>query len=535
MNLYDELCQSELDKRTLTYFGMPITYSSLFKKIEEAESAFRAIGVTEQSIVTMALPSTPESFACFYALDKIGATSSFVDVRYKASKIDAIMQKTNSRILLAMSFMLKELAKDRSLLRQCDYIIIIRGNESLIKPIRFLYHVADFFNGRMFIEKFHSNIFSYSRFITFKNSNNEVPQSAPEYANRIIFHTSGTTGQPKSVVMTIENLKKAIKAADQIMGYMKPSDIVLSIMPIFSFYGFVTQIHLPLTLGCNMIIVPYVKPGDIYRYVHLYRPNLIYGVASHWEDFECHQLGEEESKALRKISFTGDRSNPDFIHSLTEWLHKCGGDTEVVSVYGMTEVGPISYMDLHIDSPFSNEKGFAGFALDSIEVKIVDDEICVHSPCAMLEYYNDEHATNHLIHLHADKKHWIHTGDIGKINEDGSITVLGRKKRMVVYRDGSKIFLSEIEDALLLHPEVLECAVIATIVDKERRKEELVAFVVMRSHSKSVKGIHRWLKQQLPEHQIPRKIYPLDKLPHSITGKVNYEALSLIAFSQEGY
>lgn len=525
MNLYDELCHNDLDKKALTYFGRPITYGAFFSKIQEAETALRAIGVTEYSIITMALPTTPESIACFYALNKIGATASYVDVRYKANKIKQIMQQTNSRILFAMSFMLKELVQDSSLLEQCDYIIIQRGTESLYKPVRFFYQFADIFNGRMMIEKSHSNIYSYSDFVSNKCKKVGTKHEESKLCNSIIFHTSGTTGQPKSVVISIDAIRKSIEMAPQMLGTLLPSDTMLSIMPIFTSYGFITQIHLPLTIGCDIIIIPYLRQGEIFHHIHRYRPNYICGVASHWNNFEKICFRKHEIDNLKRILFTGERSNYAFLQSFTNWLRNNNSQASVVTAYGMTESGPVSCTHPEIDSPFKRENGFAGFTMDTVEVKEIDDEICVHSPCMMTEYLNDEAATRYLIRLHDDNKLWIHTGDTGKINNDGSITILGRTKRMIVCQDGSKIFLSEIEDALLLHPDVLDCAVIAAIADKETKNEDMIAFVVMNGDNKSNKGLQRWLKQQLPEHQIPRKIYLLDKLPHTITGKVNYEAL----------
>ena len=193
-------------------------------------------------------------------------------------------------------------------------------------------------------------------------------------------------------------------------------------------------------------------------------------------------------------------------------LHQGGCRYDVTKAYGMTETaGVISF------TPQGSEKqyvqGFSGKPVTCYEVKTFDDEICVRSELKFLGYYKNEEATNNLIQIHADGNQWLHTGDMGYVDEEGNIFVIGRKKRMIVRHDGSKVFPVEIEDCIMRHPSVAACSVVP-MQDPDHSESHLPkAFVVLKESDTQAT-----IKE-------PAAIEFIDALPMNGNGKVDYKKL----------
>ena len=177
------------------------------------------------------------------------------------------------------------------------------------------------------------------------------------------------------------------------------------------------------------------------------------------------------------------------------------------------------------ESPCQYEQGFSGKIVSCYEVKIFDDEICVRSKMKLLGYYQNEEATCQLIQTHPDGSQWLHTGDIGYIDENGNLFVIGRKKRMIVRHDGSKVFPIEIEDCLLQHPAVAECAVVPMQDPNHSESKLPKAFVVRKETSVTLDELMAYCKAHLPEHLVPAAIEFIDALPMNNNGKVDYQKL----------
>ena len=176
-------------------------------------------------------------------------------------------------------------------------------------------------------------------------------------------------------------------------------------------------------------------------------------------------------------------------------------------------------------SPHQYEPGFSGKTVAGYEVKTFDDEICVRSEMKILGYYKNEAATKELILTHPDGSQWIHTGDMGYVDDEGNIFLVGRKKRMIVRHDGSKVFPVEIEDCLTKHPLVASCAVVPMQDPKHSESKLPKAFVVLKGTKVSAEELMTYCKDNLPEHLVPAAIEFIDALPMNANGKVDYQKL----------
>lgn len=529
MNLYDAITEnvSKYPERVaLKYFGMPVSYRKFGEMIETVASGMYNLGICPGDVVCLALPSTPESIATIYALNKIGAMVSTIDVRLTAPQVVSIVNKLHAKMLFIMNFSIKDIAVEAK--GMCvEHIVVMRGCELFPKTVSSWYSFGELFNGRRRAYNSVDKFMHWSDLLALSYGN------APRYeweadAAQMIFQTSGTTGGSKSVMLTAENINVTVQYARRYYEENKTST-TLCLIPIFAFSGFSATVHDPLCYGQTVIIVPIWKPKDFIKTIAKHKPQFVFSVPSNWDTIYDRSNLSSDLSSLKAVVVAGDVMKPDFEHDLNDFLHHCGCQSDVIKMYGMTETAGVVAITQH-QSPYKYQLGFSGCAIDGFKVEIVDGEVCVLHPSRLLGYYNNQEATNNLLRVHEDGKIWLHTGDFGHFDDEGNLYVTGRMKRMLVRFDGTKIFPVEIEDAMLRLPDVLDCAVVG-IVDREHPQSSVpVAFCVVKSKgNRTASQIIRYASRELPVHLCPARIVPINKLPVSASGKVDLKKLEKMA------
>ena len=177
-------------------------------------------------------------------------------------------------------------------------------------------------------------------------------------------------------------------------------------------------------------------------------------------------------------------------------------------------------------SPHKYDMGFSGQATAGHRLRIADGEVLVSHATKLLGYYGNKEATASLLTNDENGVVWLHTGDYGNLDGEGNLYVSGRMKRMLVRFDGTKVFPVEIEDALLRHPEVRNCAVVGVRDDKHPQSSLPVAFCVVKNKDcKTKNSLIRFAKESLQEYLRPSQILFLDEIPVTERGKVDYSRL----------
>jgi len=530
------------DRVAFRYFGMPFTYRKMYSEIDRVANAFLQNGIRKGDTVMLMVPTLPESIYCFYALNKIGAISNMVDVRLKPVQLLELAKKTKPRMLVVMSFYLKQLESVSSQL-EFDKIILLRGCDSMPGAVTFWYRLGEYFNGRRRIVAKHPYYINWPEFV---ESGNNWTQ---EYTAHVtpddiaaIYQTSGTTGFPKCVVHKNSTLDFSAALRINYLNNPQPTDTVLSILPIFAMYGFVFSIHMPLSYGMTVSIVPLFKPRNMLKLIRQHKPNYIFCVPSQLEDFARSKEQCNDFSFIKNFFVAGDVLDRN-VRDQVNGLLKSGNSQAVVCPdYGMTEVGgPITIMRPNALQSDACLNGYSGIPIPLAEVCIYDNEhqaeldygcqgeICAQTASQMVEYLNDASAYQDLIHLHPDGRMWVHTGDMGYLTNDGHLYVIGRRKRMIVRYDGTKLFPVEIEAVIKKTPGVGECCVVP-VSDKEHPHGYLpVAYVENNSTEKGSRlmdRIQKQCEQNLPEHLLPSQIIIVDSIPHNSVGKIDYRKLS---------
>ena len=512
------------DKVALSYFKTDTRFGDLLERIDITALAFRKHGVKRGDIICLALPSMPESLMCFLALNKIGAIPCMIDVRYTPEEFCKIVDRTQSKMLFVMGLYAANLATVDAQLN-VEKVVVCSGADSIPK-VAFWFGVGEWFNGRRKVFRKHKKFCHWKDFYNTSQGKDETEPyhwSPDEMA--ALFQTSGTTGTVKSVMLSTENIMHSVFPDPPVLNNLSSEDTALCILPIFAFFGANTLL-LPLFNGLRVVVIPIAPRKEFRKILAQHKPQHVFSVPAYWDFVNEEKEVKEDFSYLKSINVAGDILNTAFEKRINECLHQGGCHYDLTKAYGMTETaGVISFTPQGSENQYV--QGFSGKPVTCYEVKTFDDEICVHSKMKFLGYYQNEEATQQLVHTHTDGNLWLHTGDIGYLDDEGNIFVIGRKKRMIVRHDGSKVFPVEIEDCLMQHPSVSACAVVP-MQDPDHSESHLPkAFVVLKdsNNQTTIKELMAYCEANLPIHLVPAAIEFIDALPMNGNGKVDYKKL----------
>lgn len=357
----------------------------------------------------------------------------------------------------------------------------------------------------------------------------------------IIVHTGGTTGNPKGVMLSNENINALVVQSILTGIDMKREHTWLDIMPPFIAYGIGMGLHLPLIIGMKTILIPQFDAKKFDELLLKHKPIHMVGVPSYWGTIiNSKKFKGEDLSYIIAPTVGGDSMDTELEKMSNEFLKAHGCSYKITKGYGMTEVsaGVAGTVDEN------NEIGSVGIPFVKTIISIFDPEtgeelpynkhgeICITGPNVMLGYYNNKEATNDIMKKHNDGKMWIHSGDIGYMNENGSIFVVDRMKKMIIRYDGFKIFPSFIEKVVSTHAAVVSCCAVG-IRDEEHSQGKLprVHIVLKDECVEQEEQIKQELiklcKEELPEYAQPIEYRFCKELPLTPIGKIDYRALEI--------
>jgi len=329
----------------------------------------------------------------------------------------------------------------------------------------------------------------------------------------LILYTSGTTGRPKGVILTHANLSYNVTSCQQ-AGEFDHRDSFLCLLPFFHTYAITGTMLLPLFHGCKMVLVDRFTPLKVLKLIEDQNVSVFLAIPSMYRVLAMTE-GDFDVKSVR-FPISGGEPLPV---AVAEAFEKRFG-VPLFEGYGQTEAAPVVTLNV----PGANKLGTIGRALPGVEVAIWDDrnnalpcgqvgELMVRGGNVMAGYHNLPEETAKTI-----TNGWLHTGDLGKIDAEGFVTITGRKKDLIISA-GENIYPREIEEVLVQHPKVKECAVIG--VKDEVRGEVPKAFVIPREgDTLDEKDLRSFCRDHLANYKVPKYIDVVPDLPRSPTGKI---------------
>ena len=540
-----------LDHVALDYYGKQITYRELFENIDKAEKMFINNGVKPGDIVSMSVPTTPETVYMFYALNKMGAISNMIDPRTSPEQIHEYVNEVDSKLFVGIDLYDKKFIKALKGTSVEKTILISAGSSMPNGLMKGIANTAGLFKK----EIGHDIPTTTYNHEIFAAKDIEIPKSVKVKADDVvtIVHTGGTTGKSKGVQLTNKNLNASSLQAEHTGYNLTPDDTWLNIMPPFIAYGVGNGLHLPLSVGMKVVLIPRFDPRKFADYILKYKPNEMAGVPSHYERFiRSPKLEGVDLSFLKAPIVGGDSMNPELEKEVTEFLRAHGCKSGVLKGYGMSEVSaavslPTTTGENKLKSvgvPFSHTKiGIFNYELDENDREIVPEDnyyeelapgqigqVCMSGPNTMKGYYENPVETDYVLRKHADGETWVHSGDLGYMDKDGRLFILDRMKRIIVRHDGFKIFPSVIKDIIADNPAVALCEVIGVRDYSHVQGKLPKAFIVLKDEyldkeDAVMHQINRECAEKLSEYYLPITFETRRELPLTLIGKVDYKAL----------
>lgn len=524
-----------LDNYAINYFGTRISYKILFEKIDEAAVAFKNLGVKKGDIVTLVTIACVNQVICFYALNKIGAVSNFVNVLSNEEELKFYIEDGHLNIVVALDLF-------------AEKVITASKNTCVNKII--VYSLKDYmplatrtvfgFKTRKVAKTFENS----SKIVWWKEfcdsaSSQKICAIGQSKDLCFLGHTGGTTGFPKSVLLSNNSFNSVAWQYVHTFPHER-TDVFLSVMVPFVTYGSIINIHMPLCLGLEVALIPKFDANDWAKYIKKYKVTHLSAIPAYVAPMaEDNALAKMDLSGLKTVGMGGEGMNVPLEEKINTFLEEHHSSAKILKGYGMTEVcatAAVEYATARkegsVGIPFINNSFMIFDNKTKQELKYGEiGEICMQCLSVMDKYKDNPKATEELIKQHSDGTRWIHTGDLGYIDEDGFIFVEGRMKRMIMtINDGVvyKIFPSQTETILNSHAYVHESCVVGM---KKGNDIGLKAFLVLENESDKdslFMELDNLCKKDLADNQVPDKYEVLKDFPRTPAGKVDYRRLEEI-------
>lgn len=498
MLLYEALERSTAqhpEKSAVLFRDQGLSYAQLWEQVQAVARGFREeMGIRAGDRVGMMLPNLPHFIITYYALARLGAISVPVNPLLKAPEIEYIWGNAEVRAAVTFPITLETVLEARKGLPTLEQVFLVEAKGELPEGVRPF-----------------ETLFKPGTELLAKPS---ITENDPV----VFIYTSGTTGFPKGVMLSHRNLLFDIEACQQALE-LSSDENFLTVLPLFHSFGQTVCMNYALWLGATTTLLERFTPNLVLESIEKYRITLFPGVPAMYAAILNTPLDRKFDFSSLRLCVSGGAPMPEPVQTAFEQKFGC----VILEGDGPTECSPVTSVN---PPPHKGKRkiGSVGLPLPSVEIKIFDEndkevptgeigEIVVRGPNVMLGYYKNPEAT-----AEAMRNGWYHTGDMGKFDEEGYLYIVDRKKDMIIV-GGINVYPSEVENQLLQHPAVLDCAVIGK-PDPERGEVPLAVIVPKPGADPDPREIMAFCRQRMAPFKVPREIIFRQDLPRSGTGKV---------------
>ena len=516
------------------FMGSHTSYTQAVAAIHECARALRAAGVKENDRVTIAMPNSPQAVSMFYAVNMVGAVANMIHPLSAEGEIEFYLNDSRSVAALTLDQFYGKFAAIRERTPALKTLIIADVKDALKPLLKLGFALTE---GRK-IPKLPADgdYITWKRFL--KNGRNfsgdpRVKRAAGDPA--AILYSGGTTGVTKGILLSNLNFNALGAQVFATQRDIHVGDTILSIMPMFHGFGLGVSVHTFLMHGGRCILVPRFTPKTYAGLLKKHHPNLIAGVPTLYEALlRLEGLEDLDLSCLKGMFSGGDTLPVELKRRIDAFLKAHNASIEVLEGYGTTECVTASCL-----TPAGHAReGSIGIPFPDTYYKIVkpgtqeevpygtEGEICLAGPTVMLEYVNHPEETANALQTHPDGLTWVHTGDLGTMDEDGFVYFRQRIKRMIV-ASGYNVYPSQIENILDQHEYVHMSCVIG--VKDPYRMQKVKAFVVLKGGIEPTEQVKEeilaYCRKNIAKYAMPYDIEFRDNLPLTLVGKVAYRKL----------
>lgn len=507
-------------KNAIHFMGTSITYKKLYEYALQFAHYLKKLGVEKGDRVAIMLPNSPQGVIGYYGSLIAGAIVVQTNPLYMEREIEYQMQDSGAKVILTLDILFPRVM---SVMKKTDlqHIIVAPIKDFLPFPKNLIYPFIQKKQYGIVVDVEHKGNHHLMSEILKTSPKTEIEyEGNPEEDLALLQYTGGTTGFPKGVMLTHNNLVANTKMCDAwLYKYKEAEEKVLAILPFFHVYGMTTVLILSIMKGHEMIILPKFDAVTTLKTIQKRKPTLFPGAPTMYIGLLNHPDISKYDLSSIDACISGSAALPVEVQEKFEKL--TGG--KLVEGYGLTETSPVTHANLLWSD--KRVKGSIGLPWPSTEAAILSSEtleplppgevgeLAIKGPQVMRGYWNRPEETES-----AFSGEWLLTGDMGYMDEEGYFYIVDRKKDIII-AGGFNIYPREIEEVLYEHEAVQE-AVVAGVPDPYRG-ETVKAYVVLKDQAKvTEQELNEFCRKHLAAFKVPRLYEFRDELPKTAIGKI---------------
>lgn len=529
--LLDQAVKNYPGHTALIYYGTKISYAQLSTLANRFAVALQKLGIQKGDRVAIALPNIPQYPIAFYGALRAGAVAVPTNPLYTGREMQHQLADSGARIIVMLDEFYPTVRSIRAE-TALENIILTSPADYLPPLLHRLYPLSQRRAKRqephLTNKEFHEDqaLHAMSEMLASHAKKGielfNLPVLSSGDGLAVLQYTGGTTGLSKGAMLTHRNLlANAMQTRNWTPQVRDAAEISLCVAPFFHSYGSTVGMNLSILAAATMVLLPRFKSADVLQAIRRYRPTLFPGIPTMYLAIMREAGKHTEQLSSIKFCISGAAPLPAKIqHDFEEATHG-----RLVEGYGLSEAAPVTHCNPLTDNC---RNGSIGLPLPNVDSAILDQvtgnplpagevgEIVVKGPNIMKGYWNRKDETGATF-----TNGWMHTGDLGKMDEDGFFYVVERAKDLIL-ASGFNVYPREVEEVLFHHPAVQEAAVAG--VPDEYRGETVAAFVILKPgfapSDETRQSILAYCKQNLAGYKVPKILEFRQTLPKSIIGKV---------------
>jgi acyl-CoA synthetase (AMP-forming)/AMP-acid ligase II len=468
--------------------GRSYTYGQLYDAVKRAAGGLAARGFGKGDVLAILAPNLPEYAIVFHAVATLGGVNTTINPTYTAEEVEYQLNDAGATYLVTIPMFI-DTAREAAAHSDIEEIFVLGECEGATPFTELL--ASDPYEGHADVDPMEDVV--------------------------VLPYSSGTTGLPKGVMLTHHNLVANLAQGKHVLA-LEDDEVIIAVLPFFHIYGMQVLMNGVLQNGATAVTMPRFDLAEYLRILQDHKVTRAYIVPPIILAMAKHPLVDQFDLGHLKQIFSGAAPLGGNVEQ--EAAARTGA--EVVQGYGLTETSPVT----HATVPGQGRTGSIGVPISNTEVRVVDPasgddlgvgeegEIWIRGPQVMKGYLNNPEATRNMI----DPDGWLHTGDIGKVDQDGYWFITDRLKELIKYK-GFQVPPAELEALLLTHPAVADSAVIP--VEDEEAGEVPKAFVVLKAgHEATDEEIKEFVAGHVAHYKQIRYLEFLDEIPKSASGKI---------------
>jgi fatty-acyl-CoA synthase len=488
------------DKEVLFDGYRRLTYRDLQIESNQIAAGLSKMGIKKGDRIAICLPNWHEFVVLYFALSKMGVILVPFNTRYRTEEVEYILKNSGAKA----AFFCREFDK----VNLYEQFLEIKKR---VHTLELLISVRFEAEGVTSFQKISEIGRGYQP---------PVIKLDPNHDGFTIIYTSGTTGKPKGALLTHKNVVYiGMKTAE--MMHCTRNDIFLVAVPVFHVFGMVPCILSAIASGAKMVLMERFQAEEVLKIIQQEKITVHHGVPTMFTlELNHPKLKSYDISSLRTGIIAGAPCPVEVVRRI-----KSDMNFDILISFGMTEASP-SLTCTHFDDDDLLKTDTVGRAIPGIEIKIVDQnrqevptgevgEVAARSSGIMRGYYNMPEMTREVI----DEEGWYYTGDLARMDHQGYLRIVGRKKDMII-RGGYNIYPREIEEVFYSHSSIMAVSIIG-LPDTVLGEVTCAAIQLKSKNSVTVEEMRAYIKERVADYKVPDMIIFMEQLPMTPSGKIS--------------